>query len=137
MANGEIKHHNGSDIRKIACMNPKDKAAKIRAPLHLIPPVALVHMAMAMKNGADKYGAYNWRDKKIEYMNYISATMRHLACAVDGEDFDQESSELHLAHAMASMAILIDAISCNKVIDNRPKKGAAPVTLRAIASRQG
>lgn len=115
--------------------NPKDIAASKRAPLQLIPPSALVRMSIAFENGANKYGPYNWRDKKIEYMNYIGAALRHLEAAIDGEDNDPESGTLTLAHAMACLAILIDSIENNCVIDNRPKKGNARELLTEIANR--
>jgi len=41
--------------------NPKDRIGIKKPPIHLVPPVAIIHEAMAFKDGADKYGPYNWR----------------------------------------------------------------------------
>ena len=42
--------------------NPKSAFGVKKPPLHLIPPAALAHEAMAMADGAAKYGPYNWRE---------------------------------------------------------------------------
>ena len=70
--------------------------------------------------GADKYGAYNWRDAGVEAMTYVHAAERHLRSWLDGESVDPESGETHLAHVMACCAILIDAQVVDKLTDNRP-----------------
>lgn len=123
------------DLSVTISANPKDIAGRVRAPLHLVPPAALIHLSMAFKNGADKYGPYSWREKKIEYMSYLGACMRHIQAAIDGEDFDPESHAPTLAHAMACCAILLDAIESNCVIDNRPTKGNAREILQRIAKQ--
>ncbi len=109
--------------------NPKDKIGSKKVPLSLIPSSALVHLAMVMKNGADKYGAYNWREKKIQAMIYLDAALRHILAYIDGEDCASDSSMDHRAHAMACLAILLDADETGNLKDNRPKKGAASRVL--------
>jgi hypothetical protein len=42
-------------------------------------------------------------------------------CAVDRENDDPDSNVSHLAHARATLGILIDAIEHKTVIDNRSK----------------
>lgn len=83
-----------------------------------------------MELGAAKYGAYNWRSKKVRRMVYLAAALRHLAADLDGEEIDSESGQPHLAHALACMAILLDARSTGNLIDDRPPKGAAAQTIR-------
>ncbi|MEY9242511.1 hypothetical protein ABIF27_003166 [Bradyrhizobium elkanii] len=46
---------------------------------------------MAMKNGAKKYGPYNWRSNKVRMTIYIEAAQRHLAALLDGEDKASDS----------------------------------------------
>lgn len=111
--------------------NPKTLMGRLKVPmLSVIPPAALIREAVAMQYGAFEakrkdggvgYGPYNWRDQPIEYMVYVDAAMRHLMAAVDGEDYAQDSKACHLAHARATLGILIDAIENETVIDNRPK----------------
>lgn len=105
--------------------NPKDLVGAKKPPLSLIPPVGLIHEAMALKNGADKYGAYNWRSKKVQSMIYIDAILRHAQCYLDGENYAEDSKVHHLAHIKACCSILLDATETGNLIDNRPPKGNA------------
>lgn len=106
--------------------DPKAPASAIKLPLHLIPPSAAAWLAMALKSGADKYGAYNWRaldGRRLNVTTYIAAAQRHLAALLDGEDNDPESGLPHAAHVMAGMAILLDARAAGTLEDDRPPAG--------------
>lgn len=103
--------------------NPKNIAARSRIKLAFIPPAATAHCAHAMMDGAAKYNAYNWREKKIALMEYASAAKRHIDDWVDGEDVAEDSLCHHLGHAMACCAIMLDAIENSVAIDDRPLKG--------------
>jgi len=92
-------------------MNPKDAKGAAKPQLWLNPPSALRAMARAMEEGAAKYGAYNWRENEVREEVYISAALRHIAAYQDGERADPDSGHHPLAHAMASLAILIDGES--------------------------
>ena len=101
--------------------DPKAEACKYKPQLQLIPPVALVECAKALKCGADKYGKYNWRfSHGVHVMDYIGAIKRHTDQFLEGEDSDDESSASHLGHIMATCAIILDAQKHNKMIDDRP-----------------
>lgn len=100
--------------------NPKDIAAVGRCPLWLVPPEARRQEARVLEHGAAKYGPYNWRSEPILLSTYLSATERHLAAFIDGQDIDGESGLSHLAHARATLGIIIDAMTHGKVIDDRP-----------------
>ena len=84
---------------------------------------------MGLKEGARKYGAFNCRTLTVEAETYLGATLRHLMAWQDGEDTDPDSGNPHLSHAMASLAILVDALESGNAIDNRPPKGAGPLVL--------
>jgi len=103
--------------------NPKDLLGIKKPPIHLIPPVALAHEAMAMKDGGIKYGPYNWRTNSVIATIYISAAMRHLLALLDGEDYADDSGVHHAAHARACMGIFLDAFFGGNLIDDRPVKG--------------
>ena len=109
--------------------NPKQQYGDLKVPLHLVPSTALVAIAMGLKEGARKYGAFNWREVEVETMTYVGAVMRHLMAWVDGEDIDGESGNPHLFHAMASLAILVDATESHRCTDNRPPEGYGPDML--------
>ena len=105
--------------------NPKDVIGRKKPNLHLIPASANIIEAKVMELGAEKYGAFNWRSTKINASIYISAARRHLDRWFDGEDNDNESGLIHLAHARACLGILIDAIMCERANDDRPPAGPA------------
>lgn len=102
--------------------DPKKKAGDLKAPLHLLPTIALRETAYVLDGGAVKYGVYNWRESEgVKAQTYTAAIMRHLTQFMDGEDVDEESGHSHLAHIMATCSILLDAEQVGKLIDDRPK----------------
>lgn len=105
--------------------NPKDLMGSAKPPLSLVPPAAIIHAAMAMKDGEKKYGAFNWRKKQVQALIYLDAAKRHLDSFLDGEDYAKDSGVHHLGHAIACCAILLDAMETGNLIDNRPTPGKA------------
>jgi hypothetical protein len=95
----------------------------------LVPPVAIIEIAQAFRDGAEKYNAYNWREKAVPTMTYLNAAMRHIYAYLDGEERSADADVLHLAHAAACLCILMDADSCGVLIDDRPNKGQASRVL--------
>jgi hypothetical protein len=102
----------------------------MKPPLELVPLSACVAESLVLRHGADKYGPFNWREETIQTNAYVAATLRHTLSWMDGEDNDPESGISHLAHARATLGILIDALSLGRVDDNRPCKGAGPAMIR-------
>lgn len=105
--------------------NPKTAIGVTKAPLHLVPPAAIHHCALAFADGAKKYGPYNWRDKTVSSSVYIGAMKRHIDAWWDGEDLSPDALVEHLGHVMACCAIILDAKSIGKLNDDRPTPGAA------------
>lgn len=99
--------------------NPKEAAGRAKVPLHLCPPEAKRLMALALEDGAKKYGAWNWRDAGIQLTTYIGAMQRHLDAIADGEDVDFGSGLNHIAHILAGAAIVADAAKFGKLNDDR------------------
>jgi hypothetical protein len=110
--------------------NPKDILGASKPQLNLVPPALLIHVAQAMANGAKKYGPYNWRDKKVKLSIYLAAAQRHILAYSDGEDLAEDSGTHHAAHAAACLGIILDALECNCLIDDRPPKGCAPALIK-------
>lgn len=110
--------------------NPKDLIGITKPDLTLVPPAAILHESMAMMDGANKYGPYNWRENKVLYMIYLAAAMRHIQQLIDREDFDPKSKVHHLGHARACLGILCDALETGNLIDNRPIAGRAGDMIR-------
>ena len=113
-------------------INPKDLIGSKKVSITKFPMVALVHGAHAMMNGASKYGPYNWRDNSVIASIYVDAAIRHLASWFEGEEVAEDSGVHHLGHAMACMAILLDAQSSGNLYDDRPKQGALANVLAEL-----
>lgn len=105
--------------------NPKAIYGRSKPSLALFPSAALIECAGVFQSGADKYGLANWRKDPVEAMTYANAAMRHLYKWIDGQALDEESGCHELAHAIACLAIVIDAEAVMKLIDDRPHKGDA------------
>lgn len=104
--------------------NPKSLLGAKKVPLFLVPPSATHYLATAFADGAVKYGPYNWREAGVAASIYLSALKRHIDAWQDGEELARDSNVHHLAHAMACCAIILDAASVGKLIDDRPPPGA-------------
>lgn len=120
----------GAPVASVTLANPKQAFGDLKVPLQLVPNIATAYMAMGLKEGARKYGPFNWRETNVEAMTYVGAALRHIAAFVDGEDTDPDSGNPHLAHAMASLAILVDALESDKLIDNRPPEGPVAAFMK-------
>lgn len=100
--------------------NPKDLIGVTKPSVHLAPFSAILHMNLAMEDGAIKYGPYNWRQNPVKASVYYNAAMRHLAQWFDGEERARDSGVNHLGHAMACLAIILDAQHQGCLLDDRP-----------------
>lgn len=116
--------------------NPKDLIGLTKPQLNLVPPALKIHVAKAMENGAKKFGPFNWRDKKVKMTVYIAAAMRHLESLLDGEDIAADSGVHHAAHAAACMGIILDALECNCMFDDRPPKGCAAALIARMTEQK-
>ncbi len=105
--------------------NPKDRMATSRLDISLFPQTAIIYGAMGMTEGDSKYGGYNYRAAGVLASIYYAAAQRHLMKWFNGEEVDPKTKVPHLASALACTAILIDAVVCNMLKDDRPPK--APV----------
>lgn len=79
--------------------------------------------ALGLLDGALKYGRTNWRATPVRASIYVDAARRHLAAWYEGEDADRDSGIPHLGHALACLAILVDADACHTLLDDRQFQG--------------
>ena len=107
--------------------NPKARVGSLKAPLHLVPPALSIGVAYALKDGAAKYGAYNWREEPINVSTYIGAILRHLYAYQDGENYADDSGVSHLAHVAACCALLMDSEAWGSLVDDRSYGPAAEI----------
>lgn len=103
--------------------NPKDTLAGTRLPVELVPDSLDAEVCLAFLEGALKYGRYNWRIAGARASVYAGAARRHLMKWWNGEERDRKTHVRHLASAIASLAILIDAEICGMLEDDRPPSG--------------
>ena len=73
-----------------------------------------------MHDGASKYGKWNWRGESVAVSVYIDACFRHLLDWYHGEEEAEDSGAHHLGHAIACLAIILDAQGTGNLIDDRP-----------------
>jgi hypothetical protein len=100
--------------------NPKDRAASTKLDLSLFPQTAIIYGALAMVEGDAKYGGFNWRLAGVKASVYVAAAQRHLFKWFNGQQSDEKTNVPHLASALACLAILVDAVECGKLDDDRP-----------------
>jgi len=105
---------------KAVTTNPKDLYGSVKVDISKVPAIGIAHEAMAMMDGADKYGPYNWRDKPVIASIYVAAGIRHFLDWNEGQELASDSHAHHLGHAKACAGILLDAQHRGVLIDDRP-----------------
>lgn len=103
--------------------NPKDAIGSDKLPLHLWPETATAYGSLALLDGALKYGRSNFRAIGVRSSIYVDAARRHLGAWFEGEDCAPDSGLPHLAHALACLAILVDAQAAGVLTDDRQFRG--------------
>lgn len=101
--------------------NPKDIAAISKVPFTRVPYPVLAEAAVALHEGALKYGGYNWREAGVQASVYIDAVGRHLGAWFEGEDIDPESGLSHITKAIAGLMVLRDGMIADNWVDDRPQ----------------
>jgi hypothetical protein len=101
--------------------NPKSGASRAKVSLSLVPSVAILEMAQAFRDGASKYGPFNWRKDPVSASVYLDAAFRHMELYRAGQDIASDSGIKHIVHSMSCFAILLDAELVGSLIDDRDK----------------
>lgn len=104
----------------VSSINPKAVPGRQKLQFQYIPLEVLKEIAAGMAEGADKYGAYNWRDTKIEMSDYYDSTLRHVTSWFEGEDLDPDTGVHHLSKAITGLIVVRDAILQGAIVDDRP-----------------
>lgn len=112
--------------------NPKDLVGIKKVSITKLPAVAILHASHAMMFGANLYGSYNWRTKKVQAEIYIDAALRHITSWNEREERAEDSGVHHLGHAIACLSILLDAQETGNLVDDRP---AAEGTYQKVLAR--
>lgn len=103
-------------------INAKDAQATSRLDLSLVPMSAVAYEAVAMVEGDQKYGGYNYREAGVQASIYIAAALRHIHRWFNVEDEDPKTLVHHLGSARACLGIIIDGIEQGNLNDDRPPR---------------
>lgn len=103
----------------------KHNSGKVRLSLAMGP--GFVEVGKAMTYGATKYSPHNYSNGEgLPRLDLVDAAARHIAAYIDGQDIDPESGLLHLAHAGASILMVLDLIQRGKGKDGRYVREVEP-----------
>lgn len=117
--------------------NPKDAIGAKKLPFSVLPWRVLCGVALAMLEGAAKYGRHNYRIAGVRASVYFDAVVgRHLTQWWEGEDIDAESGRHHIEKAIAGLMVLRDSMLQGNFVDDRPPRGNVDIAeLNAEAAR--
>jgi hypothetical protein len=85
-------------------------------------------------DGALKYGRSNFRAIGVRASIYVDAVKRHVNAWFEGEDIDRDSGLPHMAHALACLAILVDADAAGVLNDDRQYPGGYRVLVEQLTA---
>jgi Domain of unknown function (DUF5664) len=115
-------------------VNPKDGIGNTKLPLHLWPFSATAHGSLALLDGLLKYGRMNWRGTEVRASVYVGALLRHVGEWLEGVNVDAKSGLHPLAHALACLAIIVDAEAAGTLVDDRNYPGGYAALAEALTS---
>jgi hypothetical protein len=102
--------------------NPKDAFGAKKLPFSVMPQQVMAEVCLGMLEGSIKYGRHNYRVVGVRASVYFDAAMRHLTDWWEGQDIDPDSGLHHIIKAMASLAVLRDAMHQEICEDDRPPR---------------
>jgi hypothetical protein len=120
----DMGDYSSTATAQYAADDPKGAAGAKKAPMHLLPPDALIEIAKVMGEGARKYQPWNFIAARVCASTYIGAILRHWAEFAKGRDMDDGaggSGLSHLSHIAANCMILLTAKRQGTLNDDRPK----------------
>ena len=103
-------------------INPKDAIGSKKVPMSVVSAPVMMEIALAMMEGARKYGAHNYRVAGVRASVYYDACMRHLMAWHEGENIDIDSGLSHISKALGCLTVLRDSMILGNWKDDRPVK---------------
>jgi 5'(3')-deoxyribonucleotidase len=94
----------------------------------LVPAFAQEQYAKVLTKGAEKYAERNW-EKGMAWSKVIASLKRHIIAWEQGEDFDQETGVLHMAHVMCNAAFITEYYKIFPQGDDRPHNYLSPLKI--------
>lgn len=104
--------------------NPKDAVGTKKVSFSVLPWRVLINVALAMMEGALKYGRHNYRAAGVRASVYFDAVVgRHLTDWWEGTDIDPDSGLHHIDKAIAGLMVMRDSMIEGNFEDDRPPLG--------------
>lgn len=104
--------------------NPKDAVGIRKLAFSVLPWQVLCRVAVAMMEGAAKYGRHNYRASGVRASVYFDAVVgRHLTSWWEGNDIDPDSNLHEIDKAIAGLMVMRDSMLQGNFVDDRPPKG--------------
>jgi hypothetical protein len=111
-------------VSEVKATNPKDAIGVRKLAFSVLPWRVLQGVALAMMEGAAKYGRHNYRASGVRASVYFDAVVgRHLSDWWEGSDIDPESGLHELDKAIAGLMVMRDSMLQGNFIDDRPPRG--------------
>lgn len=102
--------------------NPKDAVGTAKVPFSCLSAPVMAEVALAMMEGARKYGRHNYRVTGVRHSIYYDACLRHLTDWWEGIDIDPDSGMHHIVKALACLFVLRDSMLMSNDKDDRPPR---------------
>lgn len=116
--------HEALTFHPLPVENPKDAVGSRKLPLSVLPFRVLCGVALAMLEGALKYGKFNYRAAGVRASVYFDAVVgRHLMSWWEGQDIDPDSGLHEIDKAIAGLMVLRDSMLEGNWVDDRPPRG--------------
>jgi len=113
---------------ELKASNPKDAIGCKKVAFSVLPWRVLHGVALAMLEGACKYGRHNYRAVGVRASIYFDACVgRHLSQWWEGEDIDADSGLHHIDKAIACLMVMRDSILQGNFEDDRPIRGGLDI----------
>jgi hypothetical protein len=117
--------------------NPKDAVGIRKLAFSVLPWQVLCRVALAMTEGALKYGRHNYREAGVRASVYFDAVVgRHMTDWWEGTDIDPDSGLHHIDKAIAGLMVMRDSMLQGNFEDDRPPraKGVDMAAFNSMAS---
>lgn len=108
-------------------MKEADRFNNTKVDLSYLPTVACLEECKVWMFGAKKYTRDNWKKLWGDNTPFVAgaSAMRHLLAICSGEMIDKESGLPHAAHVRCNMAMILEWMEREKLIDSETYKEKA------------
>lgn len=100
--------------------NPKDRVGSAKYRMSCVSSAVMAEVAVAMTEGALKYGRHNYRAAGVLASVNKDAAKHHVDAWWEGQDIDPDSGLHHIVKAIAALTVLRDGMLAKNWIDDRP-----------------